>query len=184
MATYQRDHRFAKPRPVHALTDGALAGVASVLSVGAARRLDEEMAALVTKHGYTQVEAWVGEVIPRNARNLERDALALGYRAQSLVRDAACTVEGYHAEARVGFRAMWLRGAAFGFSWHTPWRYEVVEDRREVRVNQKTHTGLSGYRSAGMGMTRLALVGTPDGLPVTYAELLRRMRAVAGGVSS
>lgn len=178
MATYQRGHEFAMPIPLHAQTDAALEAVESMRLMGRARTLERSVARIVTKHGNPPPSRWEGEVVTRNARALLKLAEGAGFTAHLLVGEESCTVEGYRlAPEKVGFRAWWHRGSAGGFAWCTPWRYELVEDTREVAVNKLTRTGKEGYRSPGVGSSRLAITGTPWGLKVTWAELQRRVRA-------
>lgn len=176
---------FAKPIPLHALTDGALEAVESMRRMGRDRVLEREIARIVTKHGRPPRSRWEGEPVTRNARALLALAEASGFTAHLLVDEERCVVEGYRlAPEKVGFRASWRRGAAGGFAWCTPWRYELVEDARPVEVNKLTRTGKEGTRSPGVGSERLAITGTPWGLAVSWAELQRRVRAAADAVAS
>ncbi len=176
---------FAKPIPLHALTDGALEAVESMIRMGRDRVLEREIARIVTKHGNPPRSRWEGEPVTRNARALLALAEASGFTAHLLVDEERCVVEGYRLTPRKeGFRASWLRGSAGGFAWCTPWRYELVEDTRPVEVNKITRTGKEGTRSPGVGSSRLAITGTPWGLKVTWAELQRRVRAAADAVAS
>ena len=176
---------FAKPIPQHALTDGALEAVESMRLMGLARTLEKQIARIVTKHGNPPPSRWVGDPVARNARALLKLAEECGFTAHLLVAEEQCVVEGYRLSPdKVGFRASWLRGSASGFAWCTPWRYEVIDDPRAVQVNKLTRTGKEGYRSPGVGSSRLAITGSPWGLKVTYAELQRRVRAAADGLSS
>lgn len=176
---------FAKPIPLHALTDGALEAVESMRRMGRDRLLEREITRIVTKHGRPARPRWQGEVVTANARRLLALAEASGFTAHLLTDDERCVVEGYRlAPEKVGFRASWLRGSAGGFAWCTPWRYELVEDTRPVEVNKLTRTGKEGTRSPGVGSERLAITGTPWGLSVSWAELQRRVRAAADAVAS
>lgn len=169
---------FAKPIPMHALTDGALQAVESMRVMGVARRLEREIARIVTKHGAPPPSTWEGDPVTRNARSLLALAETSGFVAHMLVDGEQCVVEGYRLEPeKVGFRATWRRGAASGFAWCTPWRYALIDDNRPVAFDSRTKVGKAGYRSPGMGTTRLSIVGSPWGLKVTYAELQRRVRA-------
>lgn len=189
MVTYQHGYEFAMPIPLHAQSDGALAAVATVRRLGAERTLErmvngwedgrgERVGGLVTKHGRPRASTWEGDPVSRNARSILADALAGGFTAHMLVVGDQCVVEGYRLDPeKIGFRASWLRGGAAGFAWCTPWRYELVEDQRPIGIDQKAKTGKVGFRGAGMGTTRLGIVGSPWGLPVSWAELQRRVRA-------
>lgn len=198
MVTYQRSlGAIAMPIPLHAQTDEALAAVAAHRRIGQERILErlvhgwidgrgDRRGGIVTKHGNPPASRWEGDPVSRNARALLADAEAHGFTAHLLVVGDQCVVEGYRLEPeREGFRATWLRGSAAGggFAWCTPWRYEVQDDDRTVAVDSVARTGKVGYRSPGVDKRHLRIVGSPWGLKVTYAELLRRVRA-AGEVPS
>lgn len=170
---------FARPIPVHAQTPGALAAVASVRRLGVETRLQRVLDALVTDHGRPRVIPYEGDVVTRNARALVALAEAAGFETKLLAFPASCRVEGYNADRALGFRATWTRGRADGATWNTPWRYGIVEDRRPVGVNAKTRTALAGKRGAGMGTTRLAILGSPWGLAITHSELTSRLQEEA-----
>lgn len=177
---------LAKPIPLHALADGAVEAVERMRVRGVERALEREVSRIVTRHGNPSAAArWQGEVVTANARRLLALAEASGFTAHLLTDDERCVVEGYRlAPEKVGFRASWLRGSAGGFAWCTPWRYELVEDARPVLINKLTRTGKEGGRSPGVGSERLAIVGSPWGLAVTWTELQRRVRAAADAVAS
>lgn len=185
MATYIRGHEFVIPRPLHALTDGALQAVESMRLAGLARTLEREVALIVTKHGAPAASQWVGDPVSRNARALLATALEAGWTAQLLVENDACTVEGYRlAPTKVGFRASWLRGSAHAFAWCSPWRYELIQDDRPIGKDAKALTGKVGYRSPGMGTTRLSLTGSPWGVKITWNEMQARVRSAGVMVDS
>ena len=170
---------FARPIPVHAQTPGALEAVASVRRLGVETRLQRVLDALVTDHGRPRVIPYEGDVVTRNARALVALAEAAGFETKLLTFPASCRVEGYHADRALGFTATWERGRAKGATWNTPWRYGLIEDRRPVGVNKTSRTGLAGKRAAGMGTTRLAILGSPWGLPITHSELTSRLQEEA-----
>lgn len=166
---------FAKPIPVHAQTPEALAAVEAHRRQGIERRLQKDAATIVTDHGTPPVRPYPGGVVTRNARALAARAKAAGFDVKVLEFPDSCRVEGLHRDRRVGFTATWTRGRAGGASWHEPWRYGIVEDRRPVGVNAKTRTALAGKRGAGMGTTRLAILASPRGLPINHATLNERI---------
>lgn len=166
---------FAMPTPVHAQQASALEAVEAMKRLGIERRLQAEADRIVTDHGTPPVRPYEGDVVTRNARALVALAEAHGFETKLLRFPAACRVEGYHAARALGFRATWTRGRADGATWNTPWRYGIVEDRRPVGVNAKTRTALAGKRGAGMGTTRLAILGSPWGMKITHAALTARI---------
>lgn len=185
MPTYLQAREFAKPLPLHMLTDEAEMGREAMRQYGRDRFVDHAASRIVTKHGNPPRSRWEGDPVTRNARALLALAEASGFTAHLLVDEERCVVEGYRLRpAKVGFRASWLRGSAGGFAWCTPWRYELVEDARPVEVNKITRTGKEGSRSPGVGSQRLAITGTPWGLKVTWTDLQRRVRAAADAVAS
>ena len=161
---------FGRPLPVHAQRPEALA------AVEAQRRLDEERRreAFATDHGRPRIKPYRGG-IPANATKLEALAQRHGFETMIVELADGCRVEGHHPERRVGFRATFTRGRADGASWHEPYRYAIVRDDRPVGVNALTRTGLKGRRPAGVGTTRLALLGSPSGFPITHTELTERI---------
>lgn len=161
---------FARPTPLHALSPAALAAVEAHRAVAATDRLEE----FVTDHGRPRREPYTGSV-PANATKLRRLAEAHGFETMIVELEEGCRVEGHHAERRVGFRATFIRGRADGASWHEPYRYAIVRDDRPVGVNALTRTGLKGKRPAGVGTTRLALLASPSGFPITHTELTERI---------
>lgn len=131
---------------------------------------------LVTDHGLPR---YYRGPVPRNARALVALAESAGFETKTLEHRTGHRVEGYHADRALGFTATWERGRAKGATWNTPWRYGVALDRRPVGVNAKTRTGLAGKRAAGMGTTRLTILGTPWGVPITHSELTERLQEEA-----
>lgn len=174
---------FAMPTPVHAQVAQAqrerdAAGGPRIPNVA------EVVADLVTDHGLPR---YYRGAVPRNARALVALAESAGFETKTLEHRTGHRVEGYHADRALGFTATWERGRAKGATWNTPWRYGVVEDSRPVGVNAKTRTGLAGKRAAGLGVgdgrgagapgtTRLAILGTPWGVPITHSELTARLQ--------
>lgn len=194
MVTYQSSHGlFAMPTPLHAQSEAALAAVAAHRRIGQERIVErmvsgwedgrgERRGGIVIAHGNPPASRWEGDPVSRNARALLADALAGGFTAHMLVDGDQCVVEGYRlAPRKEGFRATWLRGAAAGggFAWCEPWRYELIEDQRPIGKDQKAKTGKVGYRSPGVGTTRLSIVASPWGLKIGYNELVARVRAAS-----
>lgn len=192
MVTYRSSlGALAMPIPLHAQTDAAREAVEAHRLLGLERILQREVhgwtdgrgdhrGGIVTKHGTPPPSGWVGDPVTRNARALLALGEEHGFVSHLLVDGDRCIVEGYRlAPRKEGFRATWFQGSAAGggFAWCTPWRYEEQDDDRPVGVDQKARTGKVGYRGAGLGDRHLRIVGSPWGLPVTYAELLRRVRA-------
>lgn len=167
------DLGLAMPTPRHALTEPAEQAIAAHRRVAGATRLEAELERLVTDVG--RPREWHGEKVPRNATAIVAEAEAAGFETKTLVFPDGCRVEGLHRERRVGFRATFTKGRAASASWHEPYRYTLVRDDRPVKVNALTRTGLKGYRSAGVGETRLALLASPHGLRITHTELRERI---------
>lgn len=168
---------FSKPATVHTLTPEAVEAVEAVRRLGAAKRLDAEVARLVTKVGRPKVIPYEGDPVTAGARRLLALAEECGFTVQLLTTEDLCTVEGHHP-SRVGFRAIWKRGRAVTGSWHEPWRYEIIRDDRPIAVDTRTKTGKAGHRSPGMGRERLSIVGTPWGIGIGVTELTKRVREV------
>lgn len=166
---------FSKPIPVHAQTPEARAAVEAMRRFGHERRLGAVVRSLVTEHGNPKRATYAGG-IPRNATALEKAASAAGFETRLLTFAEGCRVEGIDRAARVGFTATFIRGRAKSATWNTPWRYGVVNDDRPVGVNSLTRTGLAGKRPAGVGTTRLAILGTPWGVSITHSELTERLQ--------
>lgn len=166
---------FSRPTPVHTLEPSALAAVESVRRLGAEKRLDAEVARIVTKVGRPKVIPYEGDPVTASARRLLALAEAAGFTAQLLTTHDSCTVEGHHPD-RVGFRALWVRGASKSATWHEPWRYEIIRDDRPIAVDSRTKTGKAGHRSPGMGRDRLSIAGTPWGIGIGVTELTKRLR--------
>ena len=165
---------FAKPRPAHTLTPSALEAVEAMRRLGHERRLDAVVRSLVTDHGRPHVAPYTGGV-PAAAKRVEKAASAAGFETQLLTFAEGCRVEGIDRAARVGFTATFIRGRAKSATWNTPWRYGIVPDDRPVGVNSLTRTGLAGKRPAGVGATRLAILGSPWGIALTHTELAKRI---------
>lgn len=165
---------FAKPIPVHAQQPGALEAVEAMRRLGYERRLQHVIDTLVTDHGNPRRVVYSGG-IPANAKKLEASAQRAGFETQLLTFAEGCRVEGIDRAARVGFTATFIRGRAKSATWNTPWRYGIVTDDRPVGVNSLTRTGLAGKRPAGVGTTRLAILGSPWGIALTHTELAERI---------
>lgn len=191
---------FVKPIPAHAQTPGALMAVEAVRAAGKAKRwaLEEDY---VTDHGVPPVEPYerpeirrwttkkgkrksapTGVMLPADpvtagARALLVLAEERGFVAQIIALADRCTVEGYDAAAGVAFRAYWRRGSADGGSWHErAYRYTLVSDSRPVGVHKTAYVGLAGKRPAGVGTTRLSIIGSPMGIPCNITEITRRVK--------
>lgn len=185
MATYQSAHEFAMPTPAHALDEGAIAAVERMRERARQERVDRLMASVVTEHGMPKVEAFEGNVVAKNARELLALAESRGFVARLHELPRGCMVEGYRLEPeKVGFRAWWrihttARGVSSlmqdGCSWHTPWRYEMMADDRPVGVSKDSRLGLKDKRGAGLGTVHLRITGTPWGKPLGYTELKARL---------
>ena len=160
------------PIPVHA----QIAQAQRALDAAGPQRVQsvaELVADLVTDH---DLPRYYRGPVPRNARELVALAESAGFETKTLEHRTGHRVEGYNAGRTLGFTATWERGRAKGATWHTPWRYGVIEDRRPVGVNKTSRTGLAGKRAAGMGTTRLAILGSPWGLAITHSELTSRLQ--------
>ena len=165
---------FAHPTPIHAQGDAARAAAVAIRAHG--ERIRAQRASIVTDHGNPRVEPFNGDVVTRNARALIALAEACGFQVRLFTFPASCRVEGYHAGRAVGFRATWTRGRADRATWSTPWRYGIVEDHRPVAASKTSRTGLAGKRAAGMGTTRLDILGSPWGVPISHTDLTARLR--------
>ena len=163
---------FAMPIPVHA----QIAQAQRAHDAAGPQSVAELVADLVTDH---DLPRYYRGPVPRNARALVALAESAGFETKTLAHWTGHRVEGYNAGRALGFTATWERGRAKGATWHTPWRYGVIEDRRPVGVNKTSRTGLAGKRAAGMGTTRLAILGSPWGLAITHSELTSRLQEEA-----
>ena len=166
---------FAKPTPVHA----QIAQQQRAADAGAGPRvldIAEIVAGLVTDH---DLPRYYRGPVPANARKLAALAEAAGFETKTLEHRTGHRVEGFNAARALGFTASWERGRAKGATWNTPWRYGIVEDRRPVGINKLTRTALAKHRGAGMGTTRLAILGSPWGLAITHSELTSRLQEEA-----
>ena len=166
---------FAMPIPVHTQIAQAqrAAGVAGPQRV---QSVAEIVTDLVTDH---DLPRYYRGPVPRNARALVALAESAGFETKTLEHRTGHRVEGYNADRALGFTATWERGRAKGATWHAPWRYGVIEDSRPIGVNKTSRTGLAGKRAAGMGTTRLAILGSPWGLAITHSELTSRLQEEA-----
>lgn len=171
------DLGLAMPIPSHALTPGAEAAREAMRRYGYERRLEREVASIVTDVGNPKRVPFLGAKVPAAAKRFAEKARAAGFEVLVLELDDGCRVEGIDRKRRLGFRAYWLRGKAAGGTWHSGGRdvYRLVEDRRPVGVNKLTRTALAGKRGAGMGTTRLKLVESPRGIPYNLTDLERRI---------
>lgn len=183
------------PTPAHALTPAAEDARQSVRRFAHRRALERSAATIVTDHGHAPVEPYTvaewrttksgkkkptGERLPGPrpdaASRLLAKAQAAGWRAHAFETpgNVRTVVEG--VRGREAFRAVWHRGRAESATWHEPrHRYALVEDTRPVGVSKLTRVALAGKRPAGVGTTRLAIVASPDGIPLSQAELTKRV---------
>ena len=166
---------FAKPIPVHTQIAQAQRA-AAVACPQRVQSVAELVADLVTDHGLPR---YYSGPVPRNARALVALAESAGFETKTLAHRTGHRVEGFNAGRALGFTASWERGRAKGATWNTPWRYGIVEDRRPVGINAKTRTALAKKRGAGMGTTRLAILGSPWGIPISHTELTSRLQEEA-----
>ena len=179
MAEYRRANGastgLARPRPLHALTPAAEEARESMRRLAIRQRLDGEVAQIVTDVGRPRYD---GDPVTASARSLLAAAGANGWRTHLEVGSDFCSVHGAHSGGeRVGFTATWRQGRADSARWRSPWRYELIHDERPVGVAKITRTGLSGKRAAGVDVEHLAIVASPWGVPISFAELKRRIAA-------
>lgn len=168
---------FGKPTPAHAQTAGAEVARAAVRAAGKAKRIAFEDAQLITDHGRPKVVPMPGGPVTPTVQAFMALAEASGFEVRVVALTDRCVVEGVDREAGVGFRAYWNRGRTGGASWHERrFRYTLVRDARPVGINKITRTGLKGKRAAGVGETRLSIVASPLGQPLTITELETKVR--------
>ncbi len=196
--------KFSPPRPLHALTPEAAEAVESVRRLGEERRAEAAPPDFVTDVGNPAPEPYeaapgfsvkwaTGETVhvvtgapqpldpvTAAARRLLALADSKGFTTQLLTTHESCTVEGHHP-SRVGFRAIWHRGASSSATWHTPWKCEEIDDNRPIGIDSRSKTGKVGYRSPGMGTRRMSIVGTPWGISIGITALTARLRALDEG---
>lgn len=168
-------HDLARPTPAHAVRESSLAAVESMREAARARRLLAEGMTMLTDPGEVPYDE---DPITSGALSLERLAKSCGFETMIVTGEDWCRVEGLRRAERVGFRATWRRGATTGAAWCTPWRYELIQDTRPVSIDAKARTGKVGYRSLGMGVERLAIIGSPRGIPLGVTELRERIKEV------
>lgn len=168
------DLRVAQPIPAHALTPAAEEARLAMRSYGHKRKVEHTMSRLVTKHGHVRV-------IPHNApppaayRRVKALAEAHGFTVTEYRSTTGHALQGRRGD--LGFRAVWQWGRTKGASWHERTaRWTLVADDRPIKMNERDHVGLKGYRSKGMGTTRLKLLATPDGMPLNLTALEERLR--------
>ena len=167
---------FAKPIPVHAQTPGALAAVEAVKRAGKEKRDKLVEDAIVTDLGRPPFNPYDRDPVPKAAHDLLALAEAHGFEAHVIALNDRCTVEGIDRGGGVAFRAYWIRGRTNGGTWHEAReRYEIVADHRPIKVDANKRTGLKGYRSAGVGETRLALVASRLGTAHNITELTEKV---------
>ncbi len=181
MALYSRamDLGLERPAPAHTLTDGALEAVESVRRLGAERRRERVVAALVTEHGHKRVTPYDGG-IPAAAKRTLKLALDAGFDAELIEHETGCVVQGIRKRDRVGFRAYWERGKTAGGTWHSGGRdrWKLVDiSSRPIGVDARTHTTKAKHRHGANDKTRLVLSESPRGVSAGITEIERRIRA-------
>lgn len=165
---------FAMPIPVHAQIAQAIRAEEAARAPRV--NVDAILEKLVTDHGTPPM--YRGG-IPANARKLVALAESAGFETRVGEGRIGCRVEGYNAGRALGFTATWERGRAKGATWHTPWRYGLVEDRRPFGVDARTKLSKAGHRHPrGASDTRLAILGSPWGLAITHSELTSRLQEI------
>lgn len=177
MAQYTNamDLGLGKPAPAHTLTPEAEEAREMVRRHGRAKRLNDELARIVTDHGNPHITPYDGPA-PAAAKRLLGKAEALGMTAHLFTSRAGHVVEAIDPKRGVAFRAVWTRGKADGGTWHERAdRYEWHEDARPVGVNATTRTALADKRPAGMSSTRLKLVASRAGMPCNITEIEKRV---------
>ncbi|UYL87123.1 hypothetical protein QEH40_gp02 [Microbacterium phage OscarSo] len=171
------DLGLAMPLPSHALTPAAEEAREAMRRYGHERKLEREVAKIVTDVGNPKPVPFLGAKTTAAAKRLAAKAKAAGFEV--IVREyrEGCVVEGIDRARKLGFRAYWHRGKADGATWHSGGRdrYELVRDDRPVGVNKLTRTALAGKRGAGMGRVRLKLIESPRGIPLKITELEKRI---------
>jgi hypothetical protein len=159
---------IAKPRPAHTMTEAAEYARAAQRRVAA----EKTEVPLVTEHQRPIVEYDGG--VPAAAKRLGALAERHGWEVKLYLNATGCALQGTRGD--LGFRAYWVRGKTNGATWHErKARYTHIEDPRDVKVNERDRVGIKGYRSPGMGTTRLQLVASPYGLPLNVTELEKRI---------
>lgn len=125
MPLYNLAPQLAAPIRAHTLTASAKSAREAIRN---RRRHALEAAPLVTTHEQPHAEA-----LPNNARLLIEAAEAAGFEVRHAFgyyamnagksneyQAEAVRVSGMHAEARVGFSAVWVKGAAKLGLWYAP----------------------------------------------------------------
>lgn len=175
MALYARamDLKLSKPMPAHALTPEAEEARLMMRSYGYARHVERIIVSLVTKHGHRRIR-YHDAPPPAAYRRVKALAEAHGFTVTEYRSPTGHALQGRRGD--LGFRAFWQWGRTTGATWHERTaRWMLVDDPRPVKMNERDHVGLKGYRTTGMGRTRLKLLATPDGLPLKLTILEQRI---------
>lgn len=167
------DLGIAKPAPAHTLTEAAEEARLAMRSYGHHRKVEREMSRLVTKHGHVRVIPYNGPP-PAAYRRVKALAEAHGFTVTEYRSVTGHALQGRRGD--LGFRAIWQWGRTKGASWHErEARWTLIADDRPIKMNVRDHVGLKGYRSEGMGRTRLKLLSTPDGMPLNLTALEEKL---------
>jgi len=113
---------------------------------------------------------------PAGYARVKRLAEAAGFTVTEYTSRTGHALQGRRGD--IGFRATWQWGKTTGATWHErEARWTLVADTRPIGMDARKHVGLKGKRAAGMGVTRLALLAAPWGLPINVTELEKRLSA-------
>ena len=162
-----------RPQPVWAFdADANLERRQRIAHEDIARQI---VAKLVVKHP----APWLGDPVTSSALSLKALAEAKGMRTAMNVGLDYVIVEGRVGEQRLGFRARWTRGKADVALWHEPEaRWGMMHDTRPVGVSERDKVGLAKHRTSGLDEHHLVQLASPAGMPVAFAELTKRVKAL------
>jgi hypothetical protein len=141
---------------------------------------------LVTKHP----APYFDDPVTSSARELERLAERVGMVTRMHVGLEGCTLEGRLGDERIGFSASWRRGRADVALWYEPeWRWGMTHDTRpgpdakvERRVKGKVKLIADPKRMPkGLGRDHVVMLESPLGVPVSFATLTARVKAMTVG---
>jgi len=164
------DLKLAMPRRPDTMTPGALDAVERMRHAGIDRRVDAEVARLVTTHK----PLLKPDAPPAALVKLHLLAVAHGWTVTRYESPTGHALQGRRGD--LGFRAYWQYGKTTGASWHErKARWTLIDDPRPVGMNTRDRVGLKGSRSEGMGRVRLQLLAAPWGLPLNVSELSERI---------
>ena len=179
MALYSRamDLGLAMPTPAHALAPGAEAARESMRRLGAEKRVERDVARLVTVHGHARIEPHDGPLVPAAARSTQRHAESHGFETAMIETPVGCSLHGIHRERGVGFAAHWHRGKTSGGTWHErEVRWSLVDiSSRPIGVDAKTKLAKARHRHDAGDRTRLVLLAAPYGVPCNITEIEKRI---------